>query len=198
MIKSKPAPPPLILASASPRRSELLAGLGAQFEVIPAMIEEDESTDADPHSLVMKNASLKAEWVAAKRPEALVLGADTTVFLEGVVFHKPADRDDARRMLGILSGKAHSVFTGMSLRCVDRGVHEDTGVESRVVFRNLDDALIDRYLDTAVPLDKAGAYGIQDYGEMIIERWEGSFTNIVGLPVEVTKEILTRHGLLPS
>ena len=192
------SPPLLILASASPRRRELLASLGLAFQVVPAEIEEHEPSEGDPRKVVTFNAALKADWVAGLRPEAYVLGADTTVFLDGTVFHKPADADDARRMLRALSGRTHSVFTGMALRCGARGIREDVGVESRVVFRRLHSQAIERYLAEASPLDKAGAYGIQDQGELLIERWEGSFTNIVGLPIEATKDILTRHGLLPA
>lgn len=195
---SFPAPGPLILASASPRRRELLALLGVAFEVVPAQVEEHEAEDADPRALVRHNAALKAAWVAQRRPEAWVLGADTTVFIDGTVLNKPADLDDARRMLRLLSGRAHTVFTGLALRAREAGVSEDFGVESRVYFRELDGAAIERYLATAHPLDKAGAYGIQDHGELIIERWEGSLTNIIGLPVEETRAVLTRHRFLPS
>ncbi len=188
----------LILASASPRRRELLGSLGLAFDVVTASVDEHEATDADPRELVRHNAALKAGWVSSRHPDALVLGADTTVFVDGVVLNKPVDLDDARRMLRALSGRAHSVFTGIALRAQAAGVSEDLGVESRVFFRRLDDASIDRYLGLAHALDKAGAYGIQDHGEIIIERWEGSLTNIIGLPVDETKALLTRHRMLPS
>jgi len=190
-------PPRLILASASPRRRELLASLGVAFEVVPAQVAENEAADADPVELVGHNAALKADWVAQRHPDALVLGADTTVFIDGTVLNKPADLADARRMLNQLSGVTHSVYTGLALRQAVSGLREDTGVESWVTFRRLDVALVDRYLSLAHALDKAGAYGIQDHGEMIVDHWEGSFTNIVGLPIEQTREALTRHGLLP-
>jgi septum formation protein len=185
----------LILASASPRRRELLAGLGVSFGVIPAAVEEHEASDADPRALVQHNAALKADWVAARHPDAFVLGADTTVFLDGVVLNKPADLEDARRMLRHLAGRTHVVCTGLALRRLDSGLRDDQIVESRVTFRPLDEATIDRYLAAAHVLDKAGAYGIQEQGELIVAGWEGSFTNIVGLPVEATRELLTRHGL---
>ncbi|MBE2215674.1 MAG: septum formation protein Maf [Opitutaceae bacterium] len=188
----------LILASASPRRRELLASLGARFDVVTATVDEHEAEDADPRALVTHNAALKADWVAARHPDALVLGADTTVFVDGTVLNKPADIADARRMLRLLSGRAHSVFTGLALRCHARGLSEDHGVESRVYFRALDESTIDRYLAAAHALDKAGAYGIQDHGEIIIERHEGSLTNIIGLPLEETKAVLTRLRMLPS
>ncbi|RME73360.1 MAG: septum formation protein Maf [Verrucomicrobia bacterium] len=190
------AAPRLILASASPRRRELLASLGITFIVEPAEVEEHEPERADPQAMVRHNAALKADWVATRHPDSFVLGADTTVYLDGCVLHKPADLEEARRMLRRLSGRAHAVFTGLALRHERKGLREDLGVESKVVFKALDDAAIERYLAVASPLDKAGAYGIQDHGELIIERWEGSFTNIVGLPLEATRELLTRHGLL--
>lgn len=189
-------PPRLILASASPRRRELLASLGAKFEVVSAPVDEHEAADADPHALVRHNAALKADWVAARHPEAWVLGADTTVVVDGIVLNKPAGHDDARRMLRLLSGRTHRVLTGLALRGPRGNVRVDVATESQVTFKPLDDALIERYLVLANPLDKAGAYGIQEHGELIVAGWEGSFTNIVGLPVETTREILTRHGLL--
>jgi septum formation protein len=189
---------PLLLASASPRRRELLASLGAVFTVVAAEVVEHEAHDADPRELVRHNAALKAGWVAARHPGAFVLGADTTVFLDGVVLNKPSDRADAERMLRMLSGRTHSVYTGLALECREAGVAEEFGVESRVTFRVLDDPAIARYLDSTHPYDKAGAYGIQDRGEWIVARAEGSFTNIMGLPVEETREVLTRHGFLPA
>jgi nucleoside triphosphate pyrophosphatase len=191
-----PAPPRLILASASPRRRELLASLGAEFEVVAAPVEELEAADADPRALVRHNAALKADWVAERHPTSFVLGADTTVFIDGVVLNKPVDLGDARRMLRLLAGRTHIVCTGLSLRQRARGIGEDVVVESRVTFRPLDAAAIERYLMVADPLDKAGAYGIQERGDLIVDHTEGSFTNVVGLPVEAAREILTRHGLL--
>jgi septum formation protein len=190
------SPPRLILASASPRRRELLASLGVRFEIEAARVEEHEASDADPRALVRHNAALKADWVAVRHRDAFVLGADTTVFLDGVVFNKPADLADARRMLRQLSGRKHIVCTGLALRRECDRVSDDVLVESEVTFRSLDEAAIDCYLAVAQVLDKAGAYGIQDHGETIVADWQGSFTNIVGLPVDETRELLTRHGLL--
>ena len=153
--------PPLLLASASPRRREILGRLGYLFAVVPAAVEEHEPvTTDDPRALVAHNAALKAAWVAARHPEAAVLGADTTVFLDGEAFHKPADLAAARRMLHRLAGRTHSVCTAVALRLEGRA--DDLVVESRVTFRPLDDALIDRYFASCNPLDKAGAYGIQN------------------------------------
>jgi len=186
----------LILASASPRRRELLAGLGVAFEVVVADVTEHEHPDAEPRAMVAHNAALKADWVAACHPDAWVLGADTTVFINGTVLNKPADLADARVMLRRLAGRTHTVFTGVALRRAADGVKEDHGVTSLVTFKPFDDAVIDAYFRLVNPLDKAGAYGIQEGRELIIAGWEGSFTNIMGLPMEVTKQILTQRGLL--
>ena len=188
-------PFPLILASASPRRKELLARLGLPFTVEVALITEDEEPDRDPRTLVAHNAALKAEWVAARHPDALVLGADTTVFLDRKVINKPRDLDDARAMLRRLSGRTHTVFTGLAARRLATGVKIDEGVASEVTFLPLDHAAIDEYIAKVPILDKAGAYSIQDQRELIVAGYSGSFTNIMGLPLDATKQILTRCGL---
>lgn len=189
-------PAPLILASASPRRRELLAQLGLPFDVLVADVVEHEEETTAPRVMVAHNAALKADWVASRRPDVFVLGADTTVFLDSVVLNKPRDLADARAMLRRLSGRTHTVFTGVALRHHARGLRIDEGATSAVTFRAFGDEVIDRYFEVVDPLDKAGAYGIQEGRELIIERWEGSFTNIMGLPMELTKQILTQVGLL--
>jgi len=190
--------PRLILASASPRRRELLAQLGVPFEVVVAEVTEHEAEDADPRKMVAHNAALKADWIAARHPDAFVLGADTTVYIDSTVLNKPRDLADARMMLRRLAGRTHTVFTGVALRHGRDGarLRIDDGATSDVTFRAFDDAVIDAYLRLVNPLDKAGAYGIQEGRELIIAGWTGSFTNIMGLPMEVTKQILTQAGLL--
>jgi septum formation protein len=188
----------LVLASASPRRQQLLAGMGLAFDVLPAEVTEHEAPDADPRAMVAHNAALKADWVAARHPTAFVLGADTTVFIDQTVLNKPRDLADARAMLKRLAGRTHTVFTGLALRRACDRLQLDAGVTSEVTFKNFDDAVIDAYFGIVNPLDKAGAYGIQEGRELIIAGWQGSFTNIMGLPVEETKQILTRVGLLNS
>ena len=192
------AQPPLILASASPRRRELLAGIGVEFDVITADVTEHEEVTTDPRVMVAHNAALKADWVAERYPHAWVLGADTTVFADGHALNKPRDGGEARAMLRRLSGRTHTVFTGIALRQMSGGVRIDQGVASEVTMRVLDEALIEAYLAQVHTLDKAGGYGIQDHGEMIVERYTGSLSNIIGLPVEETKQLLTRCGLLKS
>jgi len=194
--RSMPAPARLILASASPRRRELLAGLGVAFDVVVAAVTEHEDPAAEPRTMVAHNAALKADWVAAQHPDALVLGADTTVYIDRTVLNKPRDLAEARTMLRQLAGRTHTVFTGVALRRQRDGVKVDQGVASQVTFRAFDDGVIEAYFRIVNPLDKAGAYGIQEGRELIIAGWEGSFTNIMGLPMEATKQILTPWGLV--
>lgn len=189
-------PSPLILASASPRRHELLARLGVPFTVVTAAVTEFEDPSADPRTMVAHNAALKADWVSARHPEAVVLGADTTVFLDGTVLNKPVDAADARAMLRRLSGRTHTVFTGLAVRRGRDGLRREAEASSEVTFRELDEALIEAYLARVPTLDKAGGYSIQDQGDLIVAGYRGSYTNIMGLPLETTKQILTQCGLL--
>jgi septum formation protein len=181
----------LILASASPRRRELLAQLGIPFEVIVADVTEHEDPDTDPRHMVAHNAALKADWVAALHPDALVLGADTTVFLDGKAINKPRDLDESRAMLRGLSGREHTVFTGVALRRVSKGLSINEGVSSQVTFKPFGSDVIEAYLRVVNTLDKAGAYSIQDSTDMIVAGYTGSLSNIMGLPMERTKQILT-------
>ena len=186
---------PLILASASPRRRELLAQAGIPFTVVVADVVEHEAEDSDPREMVRHNAALKADWVAARHPEATVLGADTTVFLDRTVLNKPRDPADARAMLRRLSGRTHTVFTGMAVRRLSDGLKLEQGVASEVTIKPLDEATIELYLSRVHTLDKAGGYAIQEQTDLIVAGYTGSLTNIVGLPVEEMKQLLTRAGL---
>jgi septum formation protein len=188
--------PALILASASPRRRELLATLGLPFAIEVAEVVEFEAADADPRALVAHNAALKADWVAQRHPAAFVLGADTTVFVDGTVLNKPADLAEARAMLRRLAGRTHTVYTGLAFRRAADGLRWDEGVASEVTFHELDERAIDSYLEKVHTLDKAGSYSIQEHRELIVAGYQGSFSNIMGLPLEATKQILTRCGLL--
>ncbi|HEY1765306.1 MAG TPA: Maf family protein [Opitutaceae bacterium] len=181
----------LILASASPRRRELLAQLGVPFEVRVALVTEHEEETTDPKVLVAHNAALKADWVATRHPDAVVLGADTTVFLDGASINKPADLQEARAMLRRLSGREHTVFTGIALRQASTGLRRDDLVSSQVQFKPFGDSVIEAYLRLTNTLDKAGAYSIQEHTDLIVAGYLGSFTNIMGLPLEATKQILT-------
>lgn len=186
---------PLILASASPRRRELLATLGVPFTVVTADVTEHEEATTDPRVMVAHNAALKADWVAARNPAALVLGADTTVYLDGRALNKPADAKDARAMLRRLSGRTHTVFTGLALRGIEAGIRVDAGEASEVSFKAFDDAVIESYLSRVHTLDKAGGYGIQEHGDLLVAGYTGSLSNIVGLPLDTTKQILKQAGL---
>ena len=189
-------PPHLILASASPRRRELLGQLGVKFTVIPAEVIEHEAADAEPRAMVLHNAALKADWIAARYPDATVLGADTTVFAGSTVLNKPADAAEARAMLRLLSGSVHTVFTGLAVRRVRDGLRLDLGVASEVTFKILTEAVIEEYLAKVHTLDKAGGYAIQEETDLIVASYQGQLTNIIGLPLDETKQLLTRAGLL--
>jgi len=188
--------PRFILASASPRRRELLERLGARFEIAPAVVEEDEREEGDPEAMARANAALKADWASCRHPSRFALAADTIVCLGGRALNKPADMAAARTMLRRLSGRPHMVFTGYCLTRDGGAVFEAGGVRSEVFFKRLDEEAIDRYLALVDPLDKAGAYGIQEGRDLIVERLEGSLTNVMGLPLEEVGALLRRHELL--
>jgi septum formation protein len=172
----------------------LLASLGIPFEVVVAAVVEHEDSTTEPRTMVAHNAAMKAEWGAARYPEATVLAADTTVCIDNQALNKPRDLAEARGMLLRLGGRTHTVFTGIAVRRRADALALDEGVASEVTFRPLDARTIDDYLARVNPLDKAGGYAIQEHGEMIVASYSGSFTNIVGLPLEATKQILTRCG----
>lgn len=173
---------PIVLASTSPRRRELLERAGVVFEIVASPAEEIHDATMAPHALCELNATLKAAAVAETRPAATVIGADTLVFVDGEPLGKPADMDAARAMLRRLSGRTHQVCTGV---CVIRpgGPPEAFHELTAVTFLPLDEALIDLYFSSVNPLDKAGAYGIQESGELIVAGIDGGFDNVMGLPV---------------
>ena len=182
--------PPFILASASPRRAELLRHLKLNFEVVPGDVAEVYDEQLSPHELCQLNAHRKARTVAKKNPDCLVLGADTLVFLGQEIFGKPSDLADAERMLLRLQGRTHQVVTGVCLMHL-RGHHEKIfAAGTDVTFHPLDAIQIREYLSRINPLDKAGAYAIQEYGEKIVAEISGSYSNVVGLPVERLREEL--------
>ena len=180
----------LILASQSPRRKELLAQITASFIVEPSLFEES-AKGLSARDTALCFAIGKAREVASRFEGCTVLGADTVVELDGEILGKPYTPARAKEMLRKLSGRMHTVHTGV---CVIGGGRELTQlVSSRVFFRDLSEELIERYVASGLTLDKAGAYGIQD-GFPIVERYEGSLTNIIGLPVEETRELLKALG----
>lgn len=178
-----------ILASGSPRRRELLAHIQPQFEVIKPGVDEWEPEAADPVHQTEENAARKGREVARQNPESLVIAADTTVCLEGRIFGKPDTLETAAKMLKSLSSREHTVVTGMAL--LWNGREKIFSEISRVLFRDLDDETIHTYIDRVHVLDKAGAYGIQEQGDLIIDHYEGSFENIMGLPIQrLRKELV--------
>jgi septum formation protein len=183
--------PPLILASASPRRADLLKLLKIKFRILPGEAEEVAHEHLSPLEVCQLNAHRKARVVAKKIPDALVLGADTLVFLEREIFGKPRNREEAKRMLVKLQGRTHQVVTGVCLMHL-RAHHEKLfAVSTDVTFLPLTMDEINDYLARMNPLDKAGAYAIQDYGDKIIAEISGSYSNVVGLPVERLQMELT-------
>ena len=189
-------PAPLILASASPRRRELLQRAGLPFEAVPAEVQEWDDASAQPGELVLHNAALKAQWVAERQPGRLILGADTAVALEGAVLGKPRDLGQARQMLASLSGRLHRVHTGLVLLCPQCRVDERWEVVSEVIFKELNQGQIEDYLSRVDVLDKAGAYAIQGLGSFLVKSVRGSYTNVVGLPMAETMTCLRRAGIV--
>ena len=186
----------LILASASPRRRELLSQLGAPFRVLPADIDERRDAAEAPRDYVIRLSQSKAEYVARQHPDAWVLGADTIVVIGDRILGKPTDAADAEAMLASLSGRAHEVVTGVALARHDQGYMASEVVGTRVYFRVLSEADIAAYLATPEPFDKAGSYAIQGRGGAFVERYEGCYTNVVGLPVQRAAAMLRRAGVL--
>lgn len=179
----------LVLASASPRRRDLLAAAGYQFEVVPSEIPERPRVGEPPERFAERIAREKALDVSGRRPRAYVLGADTVVVVDDSLFGKPSDRAEARNMLLALSGRVHRVLTAVAL-VTPAGAVESVLVESRVEFRPLTLADIEAYLDLDEPYDKAGAYAVQGYAKRFIAAVHGSHSNVVGLPMEVVAELL--------
>lgn len=180
---------PLILASKSPRRQELLREMGIPFSVVLCDTEEI-VTAIKPEQVPLINAERKAEAVAALHPESLVLGADTVIAIDGQVIGKPKDKADAKRMLRLFSGRSHEVITGVALICKKRAIHKVFSVATQVRFLPLSEEVIEEYLQKVHVLDKAGAYAIQEYGQMIIAGIDGEFDNVVGLPTETLRREL--------
>lgn len=186
------APKGFILASGSPRRSELLRELGIAFEVHPSKAEEIQPDHLTPHEICEVNAHRKALQVAQSHPDHLVLGADTLVFLDRTTYGKPCSMEDAKRILSELSGRTHHVITGVCLLHLGAGQRRVFSVSTAVTFKPLSPERIDAYFSKVNPLDKAGAYGIQAHGDLIVASTAGSFTNVVGLPMEALREELGR------
>jgi septum formation protein len=184
-----------ILASASPRRRALLRQVRLSFRVVPSRVEEVNRCGMEPQRHAVYWATVKAEEVAHRYPAEWVLGADTIVVLEGTILGKPADAPEAARMLLHLSGRSHEVITGLCLVSERAAIREQLAVETKVFMKRLTPEEIQGYIDTSEPMDKAGAYGIQGIGGCLVERIEGSYSNVVGLPICEVVELLRRHGI---
>ena len=186
----------IILASRSPRRQELIANITEDFTVIVSEAEEILPEGVAPEEVPAYLAAVKARTVAAAHPDAAVIGADTVVILDGAILGKPRDKDDAVRMLRALSGRVHTVVTGCTV-CQD-GKATSFSELTRVEFYPLSDREILEYIATGEPFDKAGAYGIQGRGCVLVKRIEGDFFNVMGLPVARLKRELEGLGALPA
>jgi len=174
----------IILASGSPRRKKLLEQIGLKFEVIPADIDEDDIHESDPAKFVMELASRKAKHVAKFNTDKIVIGSDTTVYLNDELLNKPATEQEAYEMLTRLSGKTHQVYSGVSLVHHDAGKSTEFFVKTDVTFRELGEREKYAYIATGSPMDKAGSYGIQDdFGSVFVESIIGCYYNIVGFPL---------------
>lgn len=182
--------PPLILASASPRRQELLRQVTPEFGVAPSYAAECEDASLGARGLCEVNARRKALAVAERYPAHLVLGADTLVFLDGRPLGKPVDLGDAAQMLRRLAGRIHEVITGVCLVQLEPGRMQVFSEATRVKFFAYDESVVSTYLASVHVLDKAGGYALQERGELLVERVEGSSSNVIGLPVEAVRAAL--------
>ena len=183
----------LVLASGSPRRRELLALLGLPFEVVPADVDESVRPGETPVELVRRLALAKSDAIALSDDSAVVLAADTIVDVAGEILGKPTDADDARRMLRSLSARTHLVHTAVAVRRAGRTVQDV--VTTAVSMTTMSGAVIDWYLATGEPMDKAGAYAIQGTGGAFVSAIDGSASNVVGLPLATVVELLGRQGV---
>jgi len=190
----------IVLASASPRRKELLGKLGLKFEVFSPDIEENYGQVVNPGELAVNLSRDKAQAAAPRFPDAVIIAADTIGWLDSQVLGKPGDSRAAFEMLKKMSGRAHLVVTGYTVLDTSSGKQVSASVGTKVYFRTLSDAEIDAYVKTGEPLDKAGAYAIQGLGALLVEKIEGDFFNVIGLPLGALSATLKEFGicLLPG
>lgn len=186
-----------ILASSSPRRRELLASIGLDFEIIPSHVPEEHQKGEAPEEYVARLSREKAAAIAEKHPDRWIIAADTTVLLGEQLLEKPMDRADAARMLSTIAGRTHVVYTGVTVEHARRGWHDTRVAESEVRMLPLSAKEIEWYVGTGEPLDKAGAYAVQGIGAMFIESIHGSYTNVVGLPLAMLFQMLRKAGIDP-
>jgi septum formation protein len=186
----------LILASASPRRIELLQRVGLSFQVIPSGLEERAQPGESPPERVLRLSVAKAEALARRHPDAWVLGADTIVVIDGRVLGKPADREEAKAMLQTLSGREHTVYTGFSVLTGGGSRAVARAIASTVLFKTISEEEIDWYVQSDEPYDKAGGYAVQGMGALFIQEIRGSYTNVMGLPLCEVIEVLREAGAI--
>lgn len=186
----------IILASSSPRRRYLLEQAGLSFTVIPSTVDESSVPARTPEDHVRLLAEAKAKEISESYPESWVIGADTLVLIDGGILGKPDSAARARQMLETLSGKTHRVLTGFCVCCKSNEHTFLETVESKVLFKSLSDAEIDWYIRTGEPFDKAGGYAVQGLGSFFVKRIEGSYTNVVGLPICEVMEYLLSEGVV--
>ena len=185
----------IILASASPRRRELLEKIGLKFEVEPSNYAEDMRSRLSPGELAKSISLEKAKVVASKHKNAIVIAADTFIVFRGKIMGKPGTEAEARKMLMMLRGRSHSVITGFTILDTDRNKVLTKSVETIIHIKNLTPEEIDAYVKSKEPLDKAGAYAIQGLGSVIVERIEGDYFNVMGLPLSALAEGLKEFGV---
>lgn len=180
-----------ILASASPRRREILNNVGMEFEVLVSMADESKiDRNLEPEMLVLELSMLKATDVASSlKGDCYVIGADTVVSLDGKILEKPADEEDARRMLEAFSGKTHSVYTGVCIYSTKTGKAVSKFQKTDVKFKKLSKQKIEAYIESKEPMDKAGSYGIQGKGALLIDEIKGDYFNVVGLPISLLADM---------
>jgi nucleoside triphosphate pyrophosphatase len=186
----------LILASKSPRRYELLKQLGLDFEVVPSRVIEDFVQTETPQDHVIRLAEAKAQDVANRYPDRWVIAADTIVYIDGSILGKPKNREEAKEMLHRLSGQEHWVMTGFSVVHLEKGKSDKEAVQTAVRVKTLTSTEMEWYVRTGEPFDKAGGYAIQGVGSFMIESIQGSYTNVVGLPLCELLQMLGRLGTI--
>lgn len=185
----------IILASASPRRKMLLKQIGLNFKVVASDFEEMINTKISSHELARKLSLGKAKVVAIKLSNSIIIAADTFVTFKGKILGKPKNKQDAKRILKLLSGKMHLIITGFTIIDTTTGQTATNSVETKVYFKKLTNKEIDTYVETGEPLDKAGAYGIQEKGSLFVKKIEGDYFNVVGLPIYAVVETLKKFGV---
>jgi septum formation protein len=186
---------PIILASASPRRKDLLTQIGINFEIDPSNYEEEKHLNLEPHKLAKYLSLQKAKDVATRHKKSIIIAADTFVVFEGKIIGKPSSEEEARERLNKMNGRCHSVITGFTI--IDTEINKiiSKSVDTKVYFKNITSEEIDSYVASKEPMDKAGAYAIQGLGGILVDKIEGDYYNVVGLPLAVLVEELKNFGI---